>query len=285
MEIIQKNVMTVFAAIFMMALLFVTPMAVAQDAPVDTESVDEVEIDVELDEDAGITPDSALYGIDKALERISLALTFNRAKKARLRLRHAEERLAEVKAMIEEGKEAEASEAQADHDELIEEVETDIDEIDGDDGDDSEDSEDALEDVIGLEDKVRSHTEKVVAVKLRILERQGDRMTEEQLAHLEEVFARMFARAEEAEIRAAERRDRIRTRLKVVGELSDEELERLEARIEQRVGIFDEIRTEIRARLDDDEFRAEFRERIQEDGVGIRTRIRTRIRDDGTVEI
>lgn len=54
--------------------------------------------------DAGTTPDSALYGLDKAFERISLALTFDRAAKAEKRLQIASERIAELKAMTEKGK-------------------------------------------------------------------------------------------------------------------------------------------------------------------------------------
>jgi hypothetical protein len=53
---------------------------------------------------AGITPDSRLYGLDRALERISLALTFNKAAKAEKRLKIASERLAELKEMTIKGK-------------------------------------------------------------------------------------------------------------------------------------------------------------------------------------
>ena len=55
-------------------------------------------------QDAGTTPDSVFYGLDRAMESINLAATFNSAKKAEVHLRHAEERLAELKEMIEEGK-------------------------------------------------------------------------------------------------------------------------------------------------------------------------------------
>jgi hypothetical protein len=53
---------------------------------------------------AGITPDSRLYGLDKAIERIALALTFNEGEKAEKRLQIASERLAELKEMTIKGK-------------------------------------------------------------------------------------------------------------------------------------------------------------------------------------
>jgi hypothetical protein len=53
---------------------------------------------------AGITPDSPLYILDKAIERISLAITFYKAEKAEKRLQIASERLAELKEMTIKGK-------------------------------------------------------------------------------------------------------------------------------------------------------------------------------------
>jgi hypothetical protein len=54
----------------------------------------------ELAAEAGITPDSALYGLDRAIEKVSLAFTFGKAAKAKKGLAHARERLVEMQAMI-----------------------------------------------------------------------------------------------------------------------------------------------------------------------------------------
>ena len=54
--------------------------------------------------DAGVTPDSMLYGLDKAMERLRLAATFGNSKNAEVHLQHAEERMAELQEMIEEKK-------------------------------------------------------------------------------------------------------------------------------------------------------------------------------------
>ena len=61
-------------------------------------------IAVEESVDAGITPDSFLWGLERVVEKIQLAFTFDIAKKAELRLKIANERLAEVEVMIEENK-------------------------------------------------------------------------------------------------------------------------------------------------------------------------------------
>lgn len=76
-------------SMFVFILLLTTAIAVAQEEELP---------------DAGTTPDSALYGLDKAFERIGLALTFNKATKAEKRLEIAAERLAELKEMTDKGK-------------------------------------------------------------------------------------------------------------------------------------------------------------------------------------
>jgi len=53
---------------------------------------------------SGITPDSIFWGLDKSIEKIQLLLTFNLVKKTELRLRLADERLAEIEIMIKKRK-------------------------------------------------------------------------------------------------------------------------------------------------------------------------------------
>jgi len=55
--------------------------------------------------DPGITPDSPFYFIETIGERISLFFTFGTEAKAEKKLDHAEKRLAEAKAMADEGRE------------------------------------------------------------------------------------------------------------------------------------------------------------------------------------
>ena len=53
---------------------------------------------------AGVTPDSPLWALDIALEKLELMLTFDKTEKIRKRIEFAEERFAEAQKMIEENK-------------------------------------------------------------------------------------------------------------------------------------------------------------------------------------
>jgi hypothetical protein len=71
----------------------------------------------------GITPDSPWYFLDDVLERAQLTFTFNEEAKARLELSFADERIAEVRAMIEEKKEDAAEKATTRYEAILERVE------------------------------------------------------------------------------------------------------------------------------------------------------------------
>src|SRR3989344_6426017 len=89
-------------------------------------------------DDGGITPDSVFYGLDNAWERVSLAFTFNKEKKAEKELKYARERLREVKLMVEENKLDAVQKAEERHRKLIENVRARMDEIGEDDEEDLE---------------------------------------------------------------------------------------------------------------------------------------------------
>jgi len=71
----------------------------------------------------GLGPDSPLYGLELALERVRLGLTFNKKKKAELHVKYAEERLAEVMAMQAENKAEHAAKAAEKQKKSIDEAE------------------------------------------------------------------------------------------------------------------------------------------------------------------
>ena len=106
--------------------------AESSDAAIETSDVEAVvedgltEVASEETVEAGTTPDSPLWGIERALERINLALTFDRAKKAEKRLLHARERLLEVQAMAKKGKLKHAAKAAEAHAEEVEDAEKEL---------------------------------------------------------------------------------------------------------------------------------------------------------------
>lgn len=135
--------MKIFGIIFVMLLLIIVVVA-QEDLPLaqqeenltseelnETEevAVEDQEVTIEEPEtEAGTTPDSLLYGLDKAFEKISLVLTFDKAKKAEKRLKIASERIAELRVMIKKGKLEFTEKLAKEHDEEMEEVEKDIEE-------------------------------------------------------------------------------------------------------------------------------------------------------------
>ena len=77
---------------------------------------------VKLTEKPGILPDSPLYGLKRAAERIRLALTFNDDSKIKLELKYAERRLAEAKEMVKKGKPDMAEKVIKDHEKYIQDI-------------------------------------------------------------------------------------------------------------------------------------------------------------------
>src|SRR3989338_8552512 len=147
---------------FLIFLLLVVNVSAQGDAP------DSAELD---DTDAGITPDSAFYGLDNAWEKISLAFTFNKEKKAEKELKYARERLREVKLMVEENKLDAVQKAEERHRKLIENVRARMDEI-------GEDDEEDLETNLEFENEIEEQEAEVDEIKTKI-EIKGDLSAEQ----------------------------------------------------------------------------------------------------------
>ncbi|MCH7567952.1 MAG: hypothetical protein IIA87_00890 [Nanoarchaeota archaeon] len=150
-------------------LIFVTlSFVIAQDQAVSAE--EEIQ--------AGVTPDNPLWGIDRALENINLALTFDKSAKAEKGLKHALERLLEVKAMIEEEKIPDAEKAELAHKEKLTRVRAGIQELE-------EDNEKNLEEVVDLENALDDQEAELDEIRSRIrIKIEGITLTEEQIARL-----------------------------------------------------------------------------------------------------
>jgi len=213
-----------------LALSFVAPLVVAEDT-IDLTAKENKEV-----VGAGINPDSVFYGLDRAMERLSLAFTFKKAKKAEKALKYAEERLAEAEEMAEENNLDEVDKVLEDHDELVEEATEIIEEVEG--NGDEEAAEEALEEVIGLQKKLMTHSEKVAMVKNRILEKHRVKLgnattTSAQIAHLEEVFGKVIIKAQTMEKKVAQKKENAKTKYKVVAGKTDAEVDDVVEGIEE----------------------------------------------------
>src|SRR3989344_1252085 len=86
----MKKILTIFMAFLL--IIGLSPVY-AQELDAD-----------QIEEQGGLTPDSALYRLDRAAEKLSLLLTFGKTAKAKKGLDHAMERVLEAKTLIKKGK-------------------------------------------------------------------------------------------------------------------------------------------------------------------------------------
>lgn len=136
-----------------LCLLLLSALGVAEDVGADANVQAVVDADTTVT-DAGLTPDSLLYGIDVALEKISLALTSNPQKKIAKGLAYAQERLLEIRAMIEAKDLAHAEKAVKVHGDLFSSLEDSIDSG-------SSNSSEELAYSVALEMALEKHKEKI----------------------------------------------------------------------------------------------------------------------------
>jgi len=171
---------------------------------------------VTLEVEAGITPDSPFYGIELALERISLALERDAGKRAERALMHAEERLAEVQEMVDENKLEAAERAQERHTEIFTEIEEVISNKD-------QMPVEALGNSMMLEEKISEHREKVEKVRLSF------ETKEEFLEEMEALWDAMDGDMSSVEVRI----DNAQEKIKVVMENQGVDVEEVEESIRE----------------------------------------------------
>jgi len=175
----MENMRTAMVVFLGMMLVFALPtVAFAQNAtddlnqdmdlePVETpdepeEPIEEPEEPVEELPEPGITPDSPLWGIDVALDRISLALERDPNKKAAKGLLIAQERLSEIKEMITQNKLDAATKAEGAHGEVMRALRANFRGVtDG-------DTEGELRIELELEQRISEHSRRVEDLKVQI---------------------------------------------------------------------------------------------------------------------
>jgi len=220
----------VFAVMVLIALSFAVPAVLAEDVVVAGAAENAT-----LTE-PGITPDSAFYGLDRAMERISMALTFDKAKRAEKALTNAEERLAEVKAMVDANKLDKAEVAQKGHEENIAEAEKDVADIESDGS--AEKAKKALEDVSEVQKEILTHSQKVAVVKDRILAMMAEKnMSADKIARITAVFDKIKTKAAEMENKSLQKKEQVKTKYKTLAGKTDAEVEEVESEIDAETGL------------------------------------------------
>ena len=188
-----------------------------------------------VNESGGIMPDSFLYGLQTAIDRINLALTFDHSAKAEKGLKMAQKRLMEVKAMAARGKSDATAKAEREYERALRTAEKAADSIESDGS--SSAARNALEKISALQNRTESHYEKVVEIKEEILERQNNTMSAEQIAHLQDVFDKIEEKAREMETKLDAKKDKVRAKHKALSNLTSEQADDLEEQINEKTGL------------------------------------------------
>lgn len=182
-----------------LSIVLILPFVIAQEAA----SVDTKEPIV----DPGITPDSPLWGIDRALENINLALTFDKSAKAQKGLEHAAERLFEVKAMIEKNKLEHAGKAELAHKGKLEKVRINIASL-------AEEEEKDIKKMVELENALDNQEDELENIRTRVrIKIEGLTLTEEQIARLFTFLNSLDENIERVRIDIENKEDRTLTRI------------------------------------------------------------------------
>ena len=215
-----------------------------------------VEINVsetfELEEDAGIGPGSRMYWFDNMGDRIRFAFAFGNVKKAQVGLEIAEEKLAEIEA-LEDADPALLDKARARYEQYIERATSHMEKVEA---RTENKTGDAVERLEQMRNRLELHHGKAVQTKMRILARNAENMTDEQLEQLEDVFGRIENRT----LKSKKQLDQKEDRLKSIYQLRTNTTE------EEAGEFFAQIRSE---------HQGELREGISENGsVGQRIRSR-----------
>lgn len=198
----------------------------------------EVELDENVAEEAGITPDSPLYGLERAIERISLALTLGKSAKAKKGLAHARERLMEVQAMIAAKRMEKAGIAQEAYEETMEEVEENIAELG--DGDAVEELQDGVE----IEDALAENEELVQATNNLKLKVKG--LSDEQEAQLAQIVSSLEESTSKAKVQVQVKKNKTKIKIKAQGEMTDEEVAQIETQVREAVQAGEKAKIQIK---------------------------------------
>ncbi len=197
-------------------------------------------------QDPGITPDSFMWGVDTALEQISLLLAANPEAKAVKGLEIARERLLEVKAMAEEKNLPALEKAQSAHSKILFKVKENIKSLE------EENPEELLETELELEKELQEHQEEIseLQTKLKVKIKIEGVLTPEQQAALDNFLASLGGSAENVKIEIENKKDETKLKIKTKTGKSDEEIEQEIGLLEIKKGLLEE-KVKVRAEIVD----------------------------------
>ena len=192
----------------------------------------------ELDsEDGGVAPDSAFYGLDRALERIDLLITLGRAAKAKKGLDHARERLMEARKLVKENKFEHLERLKLEHKESVEKIKLELKGIE------SENPEGSLEEEVEIEAEVESQENQLDAVTTDLELKFSGQLTDEQAAKLKDFLNSLGNDVSNVKLRIKDGKNAIKVRLRERTDKSEREVDDIEKELERKHRL-DEVREE-----------------------------------------
>jgi hypothetical protein len=133
-------------------------------------------VDTTYKAQAGITPDSILYPLDKAIDNLKITLTFNAEKKAQVIINIAQERLGESEVMADENKTGLADKALEEYNEKISEASDKLEETSDKDAASTDDKDQSKVDE--LEKTVQDTQSKSLEILVSIQQKEGDKASD-----------------------------------------------------------------------------------------------------------
>jgi len=185
--------------------------------------------------DPGVTPDSFLWGLDKALDNLNLLLTFDPTEKARKGIEIARERLEEVKVMAEENKIDFAEKAKDEQVRILSKVKTSISNIK------EENSTKQVEKEIEIEKELEEFDGDVndVSDNLKIKIEVKGNLSEEQKALLDSLLSTLKDKTGEVKIEIKNKKDETKIKIKQETGKSEKDVEDEIENIEEEQGLAD----------------------------------------------
>ena len=210
----MKKILTIFMAFLL--IIGLSPVY-AQELDAD-----------QIEEQGGLTPDSALYRLDRAAEKLSLLLTFGKTAKAKKGLDHAMERVLEAKTLIKKGKVEKLEELKEEHRKSVEKVKENLEKIK------ERDSEKALEDVLEVELKLEEQANELEKVETELDLKVVGKLNDEQLEKLKSLLESLNIDVSEVKIKVREGKEELKIRVKKEKQKTDEEIKQLEEKFKVR---------------------------------------------------
>ncbi len=193
----------------------------------------------------GIRPDSILYGLQTAIDRIGLALTLDHSEKAEKGLKMARKRLIEVKEMIAENKLEAAQKAQHEHDRTLASVEKAIKKLS------KANARAEIDDEIRLEKKLEEHEREVEIVRgqLEIKMRIKGEITAEQQALIDSILDSLQNKTGEVKISIENKKGETRAKIEIKEGKSENEVEDEVEELEEKSGLLELRKQKAEARI------------------------------------